>query len=494
MLLTALILIPLIGGVLAAFTGEGRAPRWISAGALTLDLIICLYFWFAGGETFAVQGQGAWLAYQSAEWIPRFGITWALGLDGLSLLMIILTCALGLAGIAASWKEIEERVAFFHFNLMWSLAGVIGVFLALDLFLFFFFWEVMLVPMYFLIGIWGHENRIYAAIKFFLFTQASGLLMLVSILALVFVYQGATGEFSFDYFDLLGTEVAGPLAMWLMLGFFIAFAVKLPAVPVHSWLPDAHTAAPTAGSIILAAILLKTGAYGLLRFALPLFPEASLNFAPIAMTLGVVSIIYGALLAFVQTDIKRLIACTSISHLGFVLLGIYAWNIWALQGAVMQMVAHGVSTGALFLLAGALQHRLHTRDMRSMGGLAARAPKLAGLGMFFAIASLGMPGTGNFVGEFLALLGAWQVSYGLTAVAALGLIGAAIYSLVMIQRSFHGPAPESLQLLDFDKRELGVMGLLAIAIIWLGIYPQPVFDMATPALEGLQAVVGGASP
>lgn len=494
MLLTALILIPLLGGALAAFAGEGRAARWISAGALCLNLVICLYFWCIGADTFPVQGQGAWLAYLSSEWIPRFGINFSLGLDGLSLLMIVLTCALGLAGVVASWQEIDERVAFFHFNLMASLAGVIGVFLALDLFLFFFFWEVMLVPMYFLIGIWGHENRIYAAIKFFLFTQASGLLMLVAILALVFAVQNTSGEFSFNYFDLLGADVGTTLAVWLMLGFFIAFAVKLPAVPVHSWLPDAHTAAPTAGSIILAAILLKTGAYGLLRFALPLFPEASLNFAPIAMALGVASIIYGALLAFVQTDIKRLIACTSISHLGFVLLGIYAWNLWALQGAVMQMVAHGISTGALFLLAGALQYRLHTRDMRSMGGLATRAPKIAGLGMFFAIASLGMPGTGNFVGEFLALLGAWQANITLTAFAALGLVGAAIYSLVMIQRSFHGPAPERLQLPDFDRRELSVMGLLAIAIVGLGLYPQPVFDMAMPALQGLQAIVAAGTP
>ena len=319
-------------------------------------------------------------------------------------MLILLTLGLGVMSVIASWSEITERVGFFHFNLMLTLAGVIGVFLALDLFLFFFFWELMLVPMYFLIAVWGHERRIYAAIKFFLFTQGSGLLMFAAIVALALINYRQTGTLTFDYFALAKTQLGSTTQMWLMLGFFIAFAVKLPVVPFHTWLADAHTEAPTAGSVILAGLLLKTGAYGLLRFAVPLFPAASATFAPVAMTLGVIGILYGAMLAFAQDDMKRLVAYTSISHLGFVLLGIYAGNALALQGAIVQMLAHGLSTGALFILVGALQERLHTRDMRQLGGLWSTAPRIGAIGLFFAIASLGLPGLGNFVGEFLVLL------------------------------------------------------------------------------------------
>ncbi len=486
MTLLALIAVLLAGGLLS-WLPRGRHAvwsRWISLGALTVALVLALDLWRRP------PGSGQWLAQLRWEWIPRFGISFHLGLDGLSLLMVVLTLFLGILAVLTSWREVTERVGFFHFNLMWILAGILGVFLALDLFLFYFFWELMLVPMYFLIGIWGGEKRIYAAIKFFLFTQASGLLMLLSILGLVFLHSrspggGQTEIYSFDYFELLGTPTGG-MGMWLLLGFFIAFAVKLPAVPFHTWLPDAHTEAPTAGSVILAGLLLKTGAYGLLRFAVPLFPEAARELAPVAMVLGAIGVLYGAVLAFAQTDLKRLVAYSSVSHLGFVLLGIFAWNMLALEGAVMTMICHGLSTGALFILVGQIKERIHSRDLRDMGGFAAVAPRMAALATFFAMASLGLPGLGNFIGEILVLIGAFQTAVWITAAATLGLVGATIYSLWIIQQSFHGPIEEDCRLTDLSARELAILGSMVLALVWLGLYPQPVLDLARPALESLR--------
>ncbi len=480
MTLLWLIVIPLAGGLLAWLAG-GRhavAARWISLAALTVDLALALRLW-------GRPASDDWLVELKWEWIPRLGIGFHLGLDGLSLLMVVLTLFLGILAVLASWSEIKERVGFFHFNLMWILSGILGVFLALDLFLFYFFWELMLVPMYFLIGIWGHEKRIYAAIKFFIFTQASGLLMLLSILGLVFVHHREAGVLSFDYLELLGTP-AGGLATWLFLGFVVAFVVKLPAVPFHTWLPDAHTEAPTAGSVILAGLLLKTGAYGLLRFAVPLFPDVAQRLAPAFMILGAVGILYGAILAFAQTDLKRLVAYSSVSHLGFVLLGIFAWNQLALQGAVMTMICHGLSTGALFILVGEIKERIGSRDIGDMGGFAAVAPRMAALAMFFAMASLGLPGLGNFVGEFLVLIGSFQVSVAITAVATVGLVGATIYSLWIVQKSFHGPMKEGKDVPDLSFRELVTLGAMVVALVWLGLHPQPVLDMARPALESLR--------
>jgi NADH-quinone oxidoreductase subunit M len=489
MTLIWLIAIPAIGGLFAWLV----ARRWIvgarliALATLALDLIVLFLIWRNAVGPIDITGGGHWIAILNIQWIPHLGIGFELGLDGLSLLLVLLTIILGFISVIISWSEIDERVGFFHFNLLWTLSGTIGVFLALDLFLFFFAWEIMLVPMYFLIALWGHENRIYAAIKFFLFTQGSGLLMLLGILALVFVHQGVTGIFTFDYFQLLGTQMKAATEMWIMLGFFIAFTVKMAVVPFHTWLPDAHTEAPTAGSVILAGVLLKTGAYGLLRFVVPLFPLASIRFAPIAMLLGIIGIFYGAFLAFGQNDLKRLIAYSSISHLGFVLLGIFAWNMLALQGAVMQILAHGVSTGALFITAGALQERLHTRDMRRLGGLWASLPKLSAIGMFFAIASLGLPGLGNFIGEFLILLGTYQVRPAFAVVAALGVITAAAYALILVQRTFHGPVLAPVTAPDLRARHLAVMAALIAAIIWLGVYPQPVFDLASSGLANLQS-------
>jgi len=480
--LLALILL-LLGGGLVAWASERvnvNAPRWVALAVMLVAGVCVAQLWL---NPLAAN----LYAELNLAWIPRFGISVYLSLDGLSLMLVGLTVAMGVVAIVSSWTEISSRGGFFQFNLLWTLAGVVGVFTALDLFLFFFFWEVMLVPMYFLIAIWGHENRGYAAMKFFLFTQISGLLLLVAILGLVYVNYDVTGVLTFNYDDLRGARISDDLQFWLMLGFFIAFVVKLPGVPVHTWLPDAHTQAPTAGSVILAAILLKTGAYGLLRFVVPLFPEAAFDFRWPAMLLGAVSVIYGGYMAFSQSDFKRLVAYSSISHMGFVLLGVFAWNQLAVQGAVVQMIAHGFSSAALFMMAGALQERLHTREMSEMGGLWVRAPRMGAIALFFVVASLGMPGLGTFVGEFLVLLGAFQVDVPLTAAAAVGIIIAAVYSLSLMQRTFQGSIDPAIgEIRDFGARELSVMVLMAIGLIWLGVYPQPVLDLSAPVLDLLE--------
>ncbi len=487
MILPFLILVPLLGGLLAWLLGRWwpQAARWVSLAAVGCGLYLSLDLWIRQAGAVEMLPSGAWLAEYSVPWIGRFGIGFHLGIDGLSLLMVVLTFVVGALAVACSWREITKRVGFFHFNLMWVLAGVVGVFLALDLFLFYFAWELMLVPMYFLIGIWGHERRIYAAVKFFIFTQASGLLMLFAIVGLAFCHPRETGELTFDYAQLLGTPLSSTEGMLLMLGFFIAFVVKLPAVPFHTWLPDAHTEAPTAGSVVLAALLLKTGAYGLIRFVVPLFPEAAADFAPVAMAVGVAGILYGAVLAFAQTDLKRLVAYTSVSHLGFVLLGVFAWNRFALQGVVLQMICHGLSTGALFILVGALYERTQTRNMERLGGLWTAMPRMGALGLFFAMASLGLPGLGNFVAEILVLVGAYQVSILWTVLATTGLVAATIYSVWMVQRTFYGANEEWSSLPDVSLREAVVLGVMVIGLLWLGLYPQPVLDAARPALDVL---------
>ena len=485
-----LILILLGGGLLAALVGRWQpgASRWVSLVTLLLAGYGLLEIWLAGQRVTA--SEQIIYASLSAEWIPRFGIQVLLVMDGLSLLMVALTLFLGVVAVLSSWTEIEHRAGFFQLNVLWTLAGVVGVFTAMDLFLFFLFWEVMLVPMYFLIAIWGHEQRAYAAMKFFLFTQISGLLMLFAIVGLAYMHQASTGTLTFNYFDLLGTQLAPEVATYLMLGFFIAFMVKLPGVPFHTWLPDAHTQAPTAGSVILAGILLKTGAYGLIRFVLPLFPDAALQFRWPAMLLGAVSIVYGGYMAFAQTDFKRLVAYSSVSHMGFVLLGVFAWTQVAVQGAVMQMIAHGFSTAALFMMAGALQQRLHTREMARMGGLWMYAPRMGAIALFFIVASVGMPGLGNFVGEFMVLLGAFQIDVPLTIAAALGMVVAAVYGLALMQRTFQGvPNPELAGMRDFGVRETSIMLLMAAGLIWLGVYPQPVLDVSAPVVETLRGVV-----
>jgi NADH-quinone oxidoreductase subunit M len=484
MILVWLIAILLGAGVLSAIAARwsAAAARAIALASVLADFVLALGLWIRSPGA----SPGSWIEQAGWAWLSQFGIRFHLAVDGLSLLLLLLTFFLGCVSVLASWTEITEGVGFFHFNLLWTLAGITGVFLAVDLFLFYFAWELMLVPMYFLIAVWGHENRVYAAVKFFIFTQLGGLLMLIAILALYFLHHRATGIYTFEYSELLGTALPPGAETWLMLGFFTAFAVKMPVVPLHTWLPDAHTEAPTAGSVLLAGLLLKTGAYGMLRFVLPLFPGAAHAFAPFAMVLGVVGILYGALLAFAQTDLKRLVAYTSVSHLGFVLLGIFTGNALALQGAVVTMLCHGISTGALFVLAGVLQERIHSRQLLQMGGLWAAAPRLSGAALFFVLASIGLPGLGDFVGEFLVLLGVWPVSISLAAIAAVGVLVATLYGVRLVQRAFHGPNVHDWRFEDLVPREGLAVAVMAATLVWLGLYPQPVIQTFRPAMERLE--------
>ncbi|PRY11322.1 NADH dehydrogenase subunit M [Pontibacter ummariensis] len=483
MILVWLIVILMVGGLLAWLSKKWHPvlPRWIALFAVLADLGLALYLWLRTPA--ATLGASPWLVRLEVPWIPQWGVNFILALDGLSLLMLLLSFFLGTLAVLISWREIRTKSGFFHFNLLWVLAGITGVFLTMDLFLFYFFWEVMLIPMYFLIGVWGHANRNYAAYKFFIFTQASGLLMLLAILGLYFIHGSQTGIYTFNYFELLDTALAPVAARLLMFGFLAAFLVKLPVVPFHSWLPDAHSEAPTAGSVILAGLLLKTGAYGLLRFVLPLFPTAAVEFAPWAMLLGVIGIIYGAILAFSQTDLKRLVAYTSVSHMGFIILGVFAFNEWALQGIVMQMIAHGLSTGALFIIAGFLYERLHTRDIQLMGGFWSKAPKMGVIALIFVMASLGLPGLGNFIAEFLTLVGSWQANNWLTVFATIGLVMATVYSLRIMQKVFFEPAPMEQALPDLTSREMLIATPMVLMILWLGLYPQPVLDTARPSIK-----------
>jgi NADH-quinone oxidoreductase subunit M len=486
MVLWLLILIPILAAPLA-WVGQRwsrHTPRWIALGALSVDGVLTLFLW-SQDQWVQTAGHGSWLVESRISWIPRWGISLHLGLDGLSLILTLLTAFIGVVAIIASWAEIQRRVGLFHCNVLLALGGVIGVFLAIDLFLFFFFWELMLVPMYLLIVIWGHTQRRHASFKFFLFTQAGSLVLLVAIITLAFLHQQVTGRPSFDYADLMGLTLSGETAWWLMLAFLIGFLVKLPALPFHTWLPDTYTEAPTGASIILAGILAKTGAYGLLRFTIPLFPEAMSEFAPIAMGLGAIGILYGALLACSQTDIKRLVAYSSISHMGFILLGAFAGTELALQGAVMQMVAHGLSTGALFMVAGALYERFQTRDMGQMGGLWGVMPRLATMALFFACASLGLPGMANFIGEFLVLFGSYATQPIMTILASLGMVMAAIYSLGMMQRTFFGQQRDTRMAPDLSDMAFGTLLLIAVLQVLLGLYPKTVLTTAKPVMEQL---------
>jgi NADH-quinone oxidoreductase subunit M len=477
-LLSVLVFFPACG-VLALLPLRANDHIWIRRLALTISLLeFAFSLWLLRHVNIGAAG---YQFQEFASWIHYPPINYHLGVDGISLFLVLLTTFLTPVSILASWSSISHRVKEFFIMLLLLEVGVIGVFLSLDLFLFFLFWEVMLIPMAFLIGIWGHERRVYAAVKFVLYTMAGSILMLVGI---VWLYN-ATGTFDlagfhnarFDVYGIQELLQAGVLSltprteMLLFLSFFVAFAIKVPLFPLHTWLPDAHVEAPTAGSVMLAGVLLKMGTYGMMRFCLPLFPEASHKAAPWVAALAIIGIIYGALVAMVQPNLKKLVAYSSVSHLGFVVLGIFAFNTISMQGAVYQMLAHGISTGALFLLVGMLYDRRHTFEMSEFGGLATPMPKLAAFFLFVTLSSLGLPMLNGFVGEYLILLGTYQAHWNWAAWAATGVILSACYLLWAYQRVFFGEITrdKNRALPDISSREKSILAAMAVITLWMGI-------------------------
>jgi NADH-quinone oxidoreductase subunit M len=483
-ILSAVIFLPALGALLIMLVrSEERAA--IRAVALTTTLVA----FFASAPLFFLYDHSADAPrFQFAEvapWVARFGIRYAVALDGISLMLVLLTTFLGPIAVLCSWTSIEKREKEFYAALLLLETGVLGVFAATDLLLFYVFWEVMLLPMFLLIAVWGGERRSYAAMKFFLYTMAGSLLMLAAILYVYFRAGGTT----FDMDALRRTlALSRREEVWLFLGFALAFAIKIPVFPFHTWLPDAHTEAPTAGSVILAALLLKMGAYGLIRLAIPFFPNAAHTvFMPVLAVLAVVGIVYGALMALAQDDVKRLIAYSSVSHLGFVVLGIAAWNQNALSGAVYQMLNHGLSTGALFLFVGALYERRHTRRIADYGGVAKAAPALAAVTMIAALSSAGLPGLNGFVGEFLILAGTFQRNPLAASIAALGVILGAVYLLVLYQRVMFGPprSDADRRTMDLVPREYCYFAPITALMFVMGIFPAPFLARIGASVEAM---------
>lgn len=486
--LPALVLVPAVGALLVVCLPR-RRPELLKLVAVATSVVVgAMSLWLLKGFD---ASQGAEMQFTSrADWISDLGVQWLLGIDGISLFLVVLTGVLFPIALLAVDPGHDDR-AYYAWLLLLE-AGVMGVFCALDLVVFFLCFEVVLVPMYFLIGRWGHGNRAYAATKFFLYTMAGSSLMLVGILAVAFLHADATGSsITFDLVSIAEAQaIDATAARWIFAAFALAFAVKVPIFPLHTWLPDAHTEAPTAGSVILAGVLLKLGTYGFLRFGLYLFPEASHFFAPVFLTLGVVGIVYGAVVATMQRDLKRLVAYSSVAHLGFIVLGTFSLNTEGIEGGLLQMVNHGVSTGALFLLVGMIYERRHTRQIDELGGLQKAAPMMAAVFTLVMLSSIGLPGLNGFVGEFLVLVGAFNAHRWWAVIAAAGVILAALYLLWAYQRVFHGPAEgDNAEMPDLRLREGLVMAPLLALIVFMGVYPKPVIERMEPTVDALVAHV-----
>jgi NADH-quinone oxidoreductase subunit M len=492
-LLSALVLTPGVVALLLLATPREavRLQRWAALAASLVTLVLALVAW----SRFEPANAGFQLV-EARSWLPSVGIAYRLGMDGISLLLVLLTALLQPLVFISSWKPIHARVKGYAVSMLLLETGILGAFLATDLFLFYVFWELMLLPMYFIIGVWGGERRIYAAVKFVLFTLAGSLMMLVGIIYLSMLQHAKTGTWSFNYSDMLGLSIPMGEGFWhspqmlVFAAFALAFAIKVPVFPLHTWLPDAHTEAPTGGSIILAGVLLKLGTYGLLRFNRPLFPEAWQRATPLFLALAVIAIIYGALVAWAQRDMKRLVAYSSVTHMGFIVLGLFAGTLTSTQGALLQMVNHGLSTGALFLLVGVIYDRRHTRMIEDFGGLAAVMPLYTGAFLISTLASIGLPGLNGFVGEFLILTGSFPGHPIAVVLAATGIVLGAVYMLSLVQRVFWNALrhEENRTLQDLTWQEALAFAPLGALMVWIGVHPGTFLSLSEAAVRRL---IGG---
>ncbi|MBI4381751.1 MAG: NADH-quinone oxidoreductase subunit M [candidate division NC10 bacterium] len=491
-ILSTLIALPLLGAMLLVLVDgarEGLIKR-IALAVSCLGFLLSLIVYGRFDPTVA-----GMQFVERVPWISSIGSSYVLGVDGISLPLLLLTTFLSPVAILASFSGIPRRLKGFMICMLLLEGGMIGVFLALDLLLFYVFWEGTLIPMYFLIGIWGGPRRIYATLKFVLFTMAGSVLMLLAMIALAVLHRSTTGRLSFDLLELIGAAIPFGLQVWLFAAFALAFAIKVPMLPFHTWLPDAHVEAPTAGSVLLAGVLLKMGTYGFLRFALPLFPAAAAAFSPLISVLAVIGILYGALVSLAQDDLKRLVAYSSVSHLGFVMLGIFAMNLQAVEGSILQMVNHGLSTGALFLLVGMIYERRHTRIIGEFGGLSRVMPRFALCFLVVAMSSIGLPGLNGFVGEFLILAGTFRVHRGFAILATVGIVLAAVYMLWMWQRVMWGESRRSqnLDLHDLRPREIAMLVPTILLILWIGLFPNHLLRKMDASVTHLLGGVRGAT-